>query len=203
MKTATKILSIVIIALASLTGMSQSTEYTLDESNSSMLIKGTSSLHDWEATAEQIDLSVSFNPGLLKQENPEVPVTSLSVNVPVNSIESGKGGMNRKIYGALQEKKHPEIMFNLLSAELADSATPGKSFILNLTGNLNIAGTLREVSFPVTGILQDNGEYQFTGSYELNMKDYNVDPPSALFGTIKSGEVVTIEFDMLLTPTQS
>lgn len=202
MKTAINLFSTALIMLIPFMGSAQSTEYTLDES-STMVITGTSTIHDWEADVEEMDLSVSLNPELLNGENPEAPVTSLSLNVPVKSIESGKGGMNKKIYGALKEKDHPEIMFFMTSAELADTVQSAESFTLNLKGNLNVAGTLQEVSFPVKATRAGEDSYRFEGSYGINMKDYDVDPPSAMLGTIKSGEEVEITFDILLTATQS
>ena len=195
---------ILLLALLPMAAFSQNAQFTLGE-NSSMVIKGTSSIHDWEANVEKMDLSVDLKPTTLSGDDISSPVSTLSLTVPVSSIESGKGGMNRKIYGALKEKDHPNIMFNLKSAELADTAMTDSltSFTLNLTGNMNIAGTVKEVTFPVEGIPQADGSYRFTGSYEMNMKNYNVDPPSAMFGAIKSGEVVTIEFDVYLNPVQS
>ena len=195
---------VLLFALLPLAAFAQSPQFSLGE-NSTMVIKGTSSIHDWEASVEEMDLTVDMNPGNLAGDTTTAPVRSLSLTVPVNSIESGKGGMNRKIYGALKEKDHPNIMFNLNAAELAETAGEDSltSFTLNLSGNMNIAGTVKEVTFPVEGIPQADGSYRFTGSYEMNMKDYNVDPPSAMFGAIKSGEVVTIEFDVYLNPVQS
>ncbi|MDR8391445.1 YceI family protein [Aliifodinibius sp. S!AR15-10] len=187
-----------ILLLVPFIGSAQSAEYTLNK-NSTMVITGTSTIHDWEADVEEMDLSVSLDPALLDQKNPEAPVTSLSLNIPVKSIESGKGGMNRKIYGALKEKDHPQIMFNLTSSELADTVQSAESFTLKVKGNLNVAGTVNEVSFPVKGTKVGEDNYRFEGTYGINMKDYGVDPPSAVFGTIKSGEEVTIKFNILLT----
>lgn len=202
MKTAINVLWIVLIALAPLMGSAQSTEYKLDES-STLIITGTSTIHDWEADVEEMDLSVSLNPALLNGEHPETPVSSLILKIPVKSIESGKGGMNRKIYGALKQKDHPYITFELVTAELADSLAGDDRFKLKVNGDLSIAEVSRRVSFEVTGIKTGNDSYHFKGNYSLNMKDYNVDPPSAMLGTIRSGEEVEIEFDILLTANQS
>jgi len=203
MKTLTNILSISLVALLlPVMGLAQSANYNVDES-STIKITGTSTVHDWEAEAEEMDLSVALNPELLASESPESPVTSLSLNVPVTSIESGKGGMNRRINDALKHKDHPEIMFNLISSELAEGEQGGESFTLNLRGNLNIAGFTREVTFPVTGTKVDDNSYRFEGSYGLNMKDYEVDPPSAMLGAIKSGGEVEIVFNILLASNQS
>lgn len=203
MKTANNRYLIVLIALVlPVAAMAQSADYMVDES-STMIIKGTSSLHDWEADVEEMDLTVSMNPGLLSQETLAAPVTELSINIPVKSIESGKGGMNRRIYGALKEKDHPEIMFNMIGVELADTVQTADSFTLNLRGNLNVAGFVREIEFPVTGTKTGENSYRFEGSYGLNMTHYEVDPPTAMLGTIKTGEEVEIEFDIMLTGNPS
>lgn len=203
MKTLTNILSISLVALLlPVMGLAQSVNYNVDES-STMKVIGTSSVHDWEAEVEEMDLSVALNPELLASDSTESPVTSLSLNVPVTSIESGKGGMNRRINDALKHKDHPEIMFNLISSEIAEGEQSGDSFTLNLRGNLNIAGFTREVTFPVTGTKVDDNSYRFEGSFGLNMTDYEVDPPSAMFGAIKSGEEVEIVFNILLASNQS
>ena len=70
----------------------QSSSYSLDES-STMVIKGTSSIHDWEATVEQMNINMQLAPGQLEQEAMNNPVESFSITVPVESIESGGKGV--------------------------------------------------------------------------------------------------------------
>lgn len=175
----------------------QSSNYSLNES-STMVIKGTSSIHDWEATVEQMNVNMQLAPGQLEQETMSSPVESFSITVPVESIESGKGGMNRKIYGALKEDDHPQIMFELQSTELNGADATSESFTLQATGTLTVAGNSKEVTFPVNTTRVDANSFRFEGSYSLNMKDYDVDPPSAMFGAIKSGEEVEIVFNILV-----
>lgn len=148
-------------------------------------------------------MDISFNPEMITQETPASPVSSLQLNVPVSSLESGKGKMNRKMKEALKEDDHPQIMFGLVSAELADSVSADGAFNLTITGNLNIAGVEKEVSFPVTGIKEGENGYRFEGSYSLNMTNYKMDPPSVMFGAIKCGEEVMISFNILLTANQN
>lgn len=173
--------------------MAQSDTYELLD-KSTMQIEGTSTIHDWTADVQEFNTSITINSNALESEKVSSPVESFSLTVPVKKIESGKGGMNSKIYGALKEKKHPNITFTLSAAEI--SGTGNATVQLNVKGALTIAGTTRNISLPVESTLLEGGTYKFSGSYELNMKDYNVDPPSAVFGTIKSGEKVTISFEL-------
>lgn len=179
-------------------GWAQTTEYTIDK-NSTMVINGTSNIKDWKAEVEEMNAKISLTPSLLEQDSMASPVSQFSLTIPVKEIESGKGGMNRKIYGALKEEDHPEIMFNLISAALADTVQSAELFTLKVEGNLSVAGTVKEVSFPVKGTRVGEDNYRFEGTYGINMKDYNVDPPSAVFGTIKSREEVEIKFNIFLT----
>lgn len=188
----------IIVLFLPVMASAQSANYTLNE-NSTMIIKGTSTIHDWEADVEQMDIDIALDPTKLQQDPVANPVESFSISVPVESIESGKGGMNRKIYGALKKDDHPQIKFELKSAELMDAAANTGSFKLNSTGMLTIKGNSREVTFPVQATKVDENGYRFEGSYNMNMKDYEVDPPSAMFGTIKSGEEVEIVFNILVT----
>jgi len=188
------LLTSILLLLFAATGIqAQSNNYILLD-QSTMQIEGTSTIHDWECDVEEINADISFDSTALQAK--QNPVKTLSLTIPVKKIDSGKGGMNNKIYDALKNKKHPNITFELTNAELAD--TTESNINLTATGMLNIAGVSREVSFPVEGIAQADGSYKFSGEYELNMKDYEVDPPSAIFGTIKSGEMVTISFEFYI-----
>lgn len=179
--------------------LAQSKYVLLDKST--MQIEGTSTIHDWTCDVQEINSDIKFDAAALEADTISTPVQGLSLTIPVKSIESGKGGMNRKIYGALKQEKHPNISFELTDSKLSPEGTnaDSSSFQLIVDGELTIAGNSRNISFPVNGTIQDDGSYKFTGNYELNMKDYKIDPPSAVFGTIKSGEMVTISFEFYIS----
>ncbi|WP_138431053.1 YceI family protein [Fodinibius saliphilus] len=189
----TNLVLMLFVITGSLTA--QSTDYVLLD-KSTMKIDGTSTIHDWTSEVEEINTTINIDKEALKEDSVTTPVQSFSMSIPVESIESGKGGMNKKTYKALNEKDHPNITFKLTSTEVLNYNSSSSEMDLNVTGELNIAGTTQTISLPVDGSIEDEETYKFTGSYELNMKDYNVDPPSAVFGTIKSGEKVTISFEL-------
>lgn len=164
---------------------------------SSITIDGTANVHDWSSEVEQINSNITFNAEMMMGEEPSNPVESLTLTIPVDKIESGKGGMNRKMHGALKKDKHPNITFELTSSELKNRTASDSAFELSVTGDLTIAGVTKNVTLPVAASLVDNS-YKFSGSYEINMKDYDVDPPTAMFGAIRSGEMVTVNFDILV-----
>lgn len=180
----------------------QSSSYVLAD-NSSMVITGTSTIHDWEADVESMDLEINFDPSLLGTEQDSSAIQGLTFTAKAESIESGKGRMDNKIYDALKVDDHPTITFTMSEAEVANYDEATGNLSLNVTGALTIAGVEKTVTFPVQGERMNNGSYSFEGNYSLNMEDYDIDPPSAVFGTIKSGEEVDINFSMVLTASNS
>lgn len=188
-----------IISMFSISGSIEAQETTsrvLDKST--IQIEGTSNVHDWTSDVEQINAKISFNAEVLQAENPSSPVESLSLTIPVAKIESGKGAMNRKMHGALKEDKHPNITFELSGSELAEGDISDSKFELTVKGKLTVAGVTKDVTIPVTANLADGNTYQFSGNYKINMKDYKVDPPTAMFGAVRAGEMVTVVFDIFV-----
>ena len=125
-------------------------------------------------------------------------IKSVEIRVPVDSIISPRGAvMDKKTYEALKSKDFPEIVFILNNNTI--SSANGTSFTLNASGDLTIAGVTKHVEFPVEGKFVSTNEMSFTGSYKLNMVEYNMEPPSAMFGQIVTGEEVTINFELIVT----
>lgn len=156
--------------------MSLSTAYAqnFNLTNSDILVEGTSNIHDWEMEGDKAQ-------GTLVAQDGEV--TSIKIEIPTESLDSGKGGMNRNAFEALKSDDNPNISFT------SKSVTDGK-----VTGTLQIAGAKKTVTIPLS-ITKNSQEISVKGKKTLNMTQYGVEPPTALMGTIKTGEEVTINFE--------
>lgn len=160
-------------------------DYNIVPEESKVLITGTSNVHDWEAPAEEF----SGNASIEIVDDTLVSITNLKFNVKVEEINSGKGGMDKRIDGALNMKKHPNITFELTDIEeILDS-----SLVAN--GKLTIAGVTNTIQMEVDYEILPDGKISFIGTQPINMRDYKVDPPTAMFGAIKAGELVEVTFD--------
>lgn len=161
-----------------------------------LVIEGTSNLHDWTANVE--DVKGTFN---LKVENGKiVDIEKLSVKVKANSLKGSKGSiMDSKINDALNSKKHPEISFSLNKVN-SISETPG-NFKISTTGQLNISGVTKPVSLSATGKVISGGEIEFTGTTKIKMSDFNINPPTAMFGAMTTGDEVTLVYKVVVKPS--
>lgn len=165
-------------------------EYKLDTGTSSFVIKGTSSLHDWEMTSNSINGAIA----LIKSDASNIEVKDINVVVGVRTFESGNRVMNKKCYAALKDESHPNIAYRFKSLESIKSFG-NNTFNATLVGSLSIAGVTKTVHIGVKLIANGN-KVSIIGEKALKMSDFNVEPPTALLGTLKTGNDITIEFNL-------
>lgn len=153
-------------------------------SSSVMYIHGTSTVHDWTSIVEDLNATAVIEAnGELKN------IKSLKTKIRVESIESGKGKMNSLTYEALKSEEHPYVIFQL------DNIKSIQSGYITASGKVTIAGVTRNISVKGKYSLSGN-KLKISGKEDINMTEFNIEPPTAMFGAIVVGEVVTIEYDL-------
>ena len=163
--------------------------FSCDATTSSFKIQGTSSLHDWEMTSQACKGSVGIFP--LEQT---LNIAEITVEVSVNSLKSGKKVMDKKCYDALKSEDHPNIVFVL--DKVKDLSPKGPSnYEAVFQGNLHIAGVRKPVDIAVQ-ISREADNLRIKGSKSLKMSDFDVEPPKALMGTLKTGNDIEIIFNL-------
>lgn len=157
----------------------------------SMTIKGTSNLHEWESTVKEMRATgaMSIDANTLQS------IQSLQVEVPVKSIKSPKGSiMDNKTYDALKAKSFPNITYSL--EKITTLNKKGDSYDINATGTLTMAGASKKIDMTVKGKVGADNSITFSGSKKIKMTDFKIDPPTALFGTLTTGDEVEIVFQV-------
>lgn len=186
-----------ILSLLTLYAQAQ-TLYQLDLAKSEVIIKGTSSLHDWWCRAEQLTGTLQA----VLEQNQLSELKSLSATASVAAIRSIREdgsyyekGMDKNVYRAMKSEQHPSVTFSLSKITSLTRLQNGLATV-NATGNLRIAGVTKSVSISATAKIQQGG-IVFEGKVPIKMTDYSIDPPTALFGTIKTGNEVDVHFKMV------
>lgn len=158
-----------------------------------MSIAGTSSLHKWESSVGVATIKSDI---LINEAGLEA-INSLYLEVDGKSIKSTKGSvMDKKTWEALKTDQYPKITYQLSKIE---SITPaGGDYDIKALGNLTIAGVKQAISMNIKGKILGNGSLSIKGSKALKMTDFKIDPPTALMGTLKTGNDITISFDLVL-----
>lgn len=163
---------------------------------SRLWVDGTSTMKKFSCKAGEVNASVEASgpnaiPALFTGEK---GVRTVRVTIPAAQLECGNGTMNDHMRKAIKLTEHPTIEFKLSSYDVA----PNTGGIAGtMTGTLSLGGTEKSIVVAAEG-KSENGMLHVTGSYPLNMTEYGLKPPTLMFGRVKVGKTVTVNFDLLL-----
>ena len=181
------LLSVLMIAAAAATASGQSIRMALDPT-SSIRVDGTSNIHAWHATSTQITATIQVASPIAESR-----VESVTLTLPVTSLKSGKGGLDKNLYKALNAEKNPTITFVM---KTYDATPQGDAFDAVITGLLTVNGVEKEVKAEATMTPDGKGGLKAVGSAAMKMTDFGVKPVTALMGTIRTGDAITVRFDL-------
>lgn len=163
--------------------------YKLNNKVSSLIVDGTSNIHDWDLKAENCGgiLTTEMDEGSLEE------IKNLEFSVRAESLNSGKSAMDKNTYKALKTDKYDKINFQLEKVNSLEKAS-ANTYQAKTTGTLEIAGVKKKINLNFDISLKSS-EIILKGEHSINMTDYGVEPPTAMFGTITTGETVKIKFE--------
>jgi hypothetical protein len=179
--------NLMIIMMLFFAPMVYAQQLTVNETNTKLSIDGTSTVHDWTIEAEKFDGKAD----LTIENNALQGINSLSFNVQVKSLKSGKSAMDDNTYEALKEEDHPIIKYEFRSMDNVEVS--GNTTTMDTKGLLTIGGTSKIVNMKVKA--DATSGIVFSGDITFKMSVFEIDPPTAVFGTIKTGDEVTIKFN--------
>ena len=195
-KNQTKIILLLAICLF---GFSQiiwaQSDFTISESKSNDIkLSGTATTGDWDMHAYVFTGKVQFD---FKKGDDQtlVGLNSLTFSLPVTNLKSKKKGLDKKAYETLKTDTYKNITYALLSAKV--SPEKDHKFLIKTTGNLTISGTTKEVAMDVYCVVNKDASINCSGTEALKMSDYEVEPPSFAWGAMKTGDAITLYFNIV------
>lgn len=166
--------------------MSQSS-YSLN--NYLATINGTSNIYGW---SEKIG-NIWGNCNVRRNADKGVSLQSFKLGLQVKSITSDQYPiMSGLTFKALKGDQFPEITFNLVEP-IDNIGCGGSPYFVTAKGSLTIAGVNREITMPMKFVLENN-LIIVEAEQQVKMTEYGVTPPTALFGLIKTGNIITLNF---------
>ncbi|HEX5172321.1 MAG TPA: YceI family protein [Cyclobacteriaceae bacterium] len=179
-------INILLIFLLSFFGQ---IDYRLSN-ESSFLIKGTSTLHDWEMESSSATGNISFD----MDGSQIVGVKALSITIPAESLKSDKSGLDKNAYKSLKSSEFKNIIFKM--SRMTKFQKSNNGYQITCDGSLEIAGKSNKTSITATCSQLSDGSVKCKGEKPLKMSEYGVEPPSFMFGSVKTGDEIAVEFDV-------
>lgn len=167
---------------------------------SKLWLDGTSTLHDYTSTSNKIIVEMKSNSDKFVDfiTNKNGAKLSMKMIIPVNSLKSDNEDLDDNLYEAMKEEEYKNIVYELTNYKSTVLPDSGKNwYLLNTTGELTVAGVKKAIDLKVVARYLPDGTMRFKGSKLLNMKDYNIDPPSFMFGILKTDKYITISYDLI------
>jgi hypothetical protein len=155
-------------------------------------IHGTSNLHAWD---EKVGM-VTGNSSVTLNNDGTFDLNAMHIKMNIRSIKSESSIMDKNTYAALKADAHPDILFEL-SAPAKSLKASGN--VVYASGKLNIAGVSKSILMKVNVSAPAHGALTIQGNQTIKMTEYGISPPTAFFGTLKTGDYITLNFKMNFT----
>jgi polyisoprenoid-binding protein YceI len=155
-------------------------------------VQGTSNIHDWEMSSAKGSFTAQLT---MDAAGDLTGIGNVSFSMPVNTLKSSHGNqMDNNAYKAMNAEKFPMIRFNGNGGTVR--STGSGNYSLTVPGKLSISSGSKDVTLTASCKINADKSVVIDGSYRLNTRDYNVPPISIMLGAIKTGENVTIKYNL-------
>lgn len=170
-----------------------SAQHDLKMVEMSATISGTSTMHDWTSKVTEIYFEgrVTLDSGKISSFENAI------VKIPVSSIKSDRGNlMDRNTWNALKIEQYPSIDFNLKEATIINKKDGGLD--IRAVGDLTLVGNTQATELELYAMTTAANSFTIRGSKSILMSDFEMKPPSFLFGAYTTGDLVIFDFELKL-----
>jgi polyisoprenoid-binding protein YceI len=176
----------IFIVLASIPLLLTGQAFESAKEGGSVVVKGTSNLHGWEMNVTDFKSGFSIN----RDQSAVKSISNITFITQTKNLKSESSIMDRKAYDAMKANDSPEIKFT--GTSVSDLVSEGNKFNGTAKGNLTVAGETKEVTLPFRGTLNADRTIDIDASTDLLMSSFKMSPPTAIMGTLKTGDKITI-----------
>lgn len=154
---------------------------------STLTITGDTNINSFECGFNTIYLEETQNV-FYSKENSLLNFKNGILALDTRGFDCGNKGINKDFQGLVKSKEYPQILLELNRINLS---SPSKG-IANVC--ITIAGIQNFYDVPIT--IKNDTISRFKGTLELDIKDFNLEAPTKLFGAIVVKDEIEIDFDL-------
>ena len=190
------VLSLIFLAASNPRKKLEGTYTILPES--SLTLFGTSNVTDFncDCTQKWGSYPVIYE---TNDENTCWYFDEVGLSIEVRSLDCHHKPITKDLAKTLKADQYPYIHFKVLEAIRKDECIqmPAEECLTTwIDVAIEIAGAKKVVKLDVDCYHMQNDVYQFSVFHEIDMCDFNIEPPTALMGLIKVDQVIGINIDL-------
>jgi hypothetical protein len=185
---------------------------------SAVVLEGSSNVTDWRCRGTSIDarMLVATSPAHINEVIDRIedgnigvwmsdpsrgsfPAPEFGLSIPVASFRCGNRVMESDMRRALKAETHPMVRFSFreLRGGIQHDLDTGR-YHAAIVGDLTLGGVTRTVDLTVSAQRLSRTSFRIRAVLPLRMTDFDVTPPTALFGAIRARDGLTVQFDLVL-----
>ncbi len=165
--------------------------------DSRVVIQGTTNINQFACVSES-DLPHGVFLAETSETHNAIAFSDAVLKLKVASFDCLNRRMNSDLQDAMGAPAHPEILIRLLEATPVENGASGENNQLLVKMSISLNGVVRNTQVVIEYNRVEPYLFSFVGSKELNMTDFNIDPPSPVLGLIKVHDNITIQFNLLV-----
>jgi len=180
--------------------------YNLSMNGGSHLwLDGNSTLHKFESVTSTFVVKTS-TPAVRSPTIPDIDtlITLMSGNfvldIPVQSLKNpGEGSVfDSSLWADLRWKEDPDILFSLTGATATPDPSVAGRYDISAQGSVTVAG--KKNPEVISAVLDmDDNTLRITGTKDLLMTDFGIQPPAIFFGLLAAEDTITVRWDLSLS----
>lgn len=178
-------------------------EYVTKE-GSRIWIEGTSTLNNFRCQARLVKgfaylhSTINLEQKLKDNSNSKNDHDEVTLTILSHDLDCGMDAMNQDMYRAMKIGEFPIIKYSLIDAYITEYMDSTGWSVLATRGDLTIAGITKKVDIIIKVMRLKNGDFRLVGDKLLKMSDFDIEPPSHLWGLIKAHNNFSVLFDLIV-----
>lgn len=171
---------------------------------SQLWLAGTSSINSFECQAKAMTFDYDV-PHEIRGSGFSLP--GMALVVPVRDLDCANRRMNRDMYETMRAEVYPEIRLEVHRIDLVPESSDSQATHADqeqmvapevaIHGSMALAGVSRDITIRMRGWLDEALRLHGTGTLDVKMTDFDMVPPTALFGLIKAHDDISIRFHLV------
>lgn len=196
------VLAAIILLTGTSTAFAKTAIYRTAAHPGYVLIKGTSTLHNWSIRSRGLSGTAVF---ARSRTGSRLILKKIHLSIAVLSLKGSDGsGMDATIDRKLISGRFPKIVYVLKHAVLSHKPQAGAPWaVWNTTGTLTAAGHPTKVKLKLKVLSAPNGTVSIETRTILKMTEFGINPPTAMLGVIRSGDKMHIKVLWNLSPIKA
>jgi hypothetical protein len=172
--------------------------------DSKLWIEGGSNVRNWSCTATTFEGRVDTDSVAETSADPREQwgvgaIQHVTVRVVIRKLKCGNAHMEADLYRTLRADD-PATRGDIVASLTAIPGTPTRAPTIETTGVVVMGGVTKAVHVTIATECLGDGSIKATGSVPVLMTDFGVQPPTGLFGLIRSHNEVMVKFALSVRP---